>query len=454
MTETQAPYGNNAAPATTEKEMTYIMENGDEMRLTMSMVKKYLVQGRSEFVTDSEILYFMHECKARKLNPFLRQCWLIKYSQKDNAQIIESIQNKRNKARKAEDCKGWTKGLILKDADGNTKRSKGLLLDGETLLGAFFEATPEGWETPYELEINLEGYIKKKQDGNLTAFWSKEKQPSQIMKVAESQGLSALWGDTIGNTYIPEELPSIDMFQGGEGTYEEKVDTSAFDKLVKDVKEKKELEAFIKATAKGNNMAMEAVKAQSVGHFKNFMKAFNTYLKKQAEVAETAKEPEKMVGNSEEEKNWWETEKHWKFLGGEKFISAIKNRAEDLKATDKKIQKAVYDKFLSKNKKEDWPFAKKEEKHKPQLGGNPGYTARNSEDFEAPKSSSSDDPKKEAGEPSPEEDELTQAKSELSELKKGNPGMVERAAYNLKMSVSPMTLDGVTSLIEETLSQR
>jgi len=70
-----------------EKAMVYAMGNGDEMKLTMGMVKKYLVTGKSELITEQELVYFMHECKARRLNPFLRQCWLIKYSEREQAQI-------------------------------------------------------------------------------------------------------------------------------------------------------------------------------------------------------------------------------------------------------------------------------------------------------------------------------------------------------------------------------
>ena len=207
------------APVKEVKEMVYVMANGDEMKLSIATVKKYLVQGHSDIVTDQEVLYFMHECKARKLNPFLRQCWLIKYSTKDNAQIVESIHHKRAKARAAPDCRGWKKGLILEDVKGQLIKSNGMVREGETVIGAFFEATPEGWNVPYELEINLNGYIKKKKDGSITQFWAKEKQPSQIMKVVESQGLSALWGGTIGTNYIPEELPSIDMEAGKNGQY-------------------------------------------------------------------------------------------------------------------------------------------------------------------------------------------------------------------------------------------
>jgi hypothetical protein len=200
-----------------QREMIYQLIDGQEMRLTMGMVKKYLVQGRSEFVTEQELMYFMHECKARKMNPFLRECWLIKYSQKDKAQIVESIHHKRNRARKHSDCQGWEKGIIYQDKDGNLQESPHPFLpEGAILRGAYFEATPKGWAVPYRHEVSLAAIVKRKTDGTFTAFWVPDKQPSQLMKVAESQGLTALWGGEIGVTVIPEEIGEIETTESAE----------------------------------------------------------------------------------------------------------------------------------------------------------------------------------------------------------------------------------------------
>jgi len=276
-------------PEKSEKEMVYAMENGDEIRLTADMVRQFLVQGESAYVTASELMYFMHECKARRLNPFLRQCWLIKYSRTDPAQIVEAIHHKRSKARKAPDCNGWEKGLILLDKKGEIKKSKGLVLDGETVLGAYFIAKPGSWEIPYELEINLSGYIKKKKGGEVTSFWSKENQPSQIMKVVESQGLSALWGDTVGNTSIPEELPApIDFTLDKNGMYEtepHELDTSEFDKLaaIQQI-DKPSDPAFDKylsemAAAQEPKMSVDQFKIESTAQFEELWAHFENWRK-------------------------------------------------------------------------------------------------------------------------------------------------------------------------------
>ena len=39
------------------------------VRLTPAMVRQYLVHGRNELVTDQEVIFFMHICRARSLNP-------------------------------------------------------------------------------------------------------------------------------------------------------------------------------------------------------------------------------------------------------------------------------------------------------------------------------------------------------------------------------------------------
>ena len=268
-----------------EKEMIYTMQNGDEMKLTFNAVRKYLVTGKSELVTEQELLFFMHMCKARKLNPFLRQCWLIKYSS-EAAQIVESIHHKRAKAMDNPTCEGWEKGIIILDKDGNIKRSTGLILEGETLIGGWFKATPKGWKVPYELEINIDGYIKKTKEGSTTAFWSKEKQPSQIMKVVESQGLSALWGNSTGATYIEEELQvdEVTMISNENGKYEQIQDTSKFNSLVCkliDYPPDATLDRFIYITAKANNTTSDELKITASNDFERFWSSFEKWKAKE-----------------------------------------------------------------------------------------------------------------------------------------------------------------------------
>jgi len=345
------------------REMVYEMANGEEMKLTMNMVRRFLVQGRAEFVTESELMYFMHECKARKLNPFLRQAWLIKYSQNDNAQILESIHHKRAKARRAADCKGWRKGIIVKTKDGEIHDSMGIVLEGDTLLGGFFEATPEGWDGPWRLEVNLAGYIKKTAKGAVTKFWSEDNQPSMIAKVAESQGLSALWGDAVGTAVIPGEVSPgedvIDMELGEDG-FTPPAPPKRFKDLAaeKTPLPNKALEAFIKRSAKRLKITDDELEAMAEKDFEAFWKSFKKSLEKPKE---------KLVSDWDQGdwKTWVDT---WKAKGSafvglsmtEKFVEILKVAPEWVR--EEHFNKWSRDSMAKHVGKHRWPLAPPEDK--------------------------------------------------------------------------------------------
>lgn len=335
-----------------EKEMSYTMANGDEMRLTISMVKNYLVQGKSEYVTDPEAIMFMAECKARRLDPFRKECWLIKYSRTGNAAIVESIHHKRAKARAQADCKGWSKGLILTDKQGQTKRSKGLVLEGETLVGAYFEATPDGWIVPYELEINLTGYIGKTQEGKETSFWKTEKQPSQIMKVVESQGLSALWGGTIGTAYIPEELPeAIDFELNQNGTYEEgqtKPTPEEFDRMVAEKIDTSDptFNKYLKEMAANQTpvMTVEQFKSEGAAQFEELWVHFEQWKKLPDKGSGKKKAPDMIIyGGPWDQPQWWRKREGDGVKSG--FGEFVYSNISTFKAAPIKLQGLAIDKW-------------------------------------------------------------------------------------------------------------
>ena len=227
----------------------YEAKDGQEISLSFDTIIKYLVQGRSEFVTRQEMMYFMGICKSRGLNPFAKDCYLIKYSQKEGAAIITAIDYFRKRAKAQRDCKGWKKGIIV-ERKGEIFHSDGLMLSDDVLLGGWFKAKPEGWDEPFLLEVNLKGYIKHKVDGSVTKFWSKENQPSQIAKVAESQGLRTLWPDEFQQLYTQEELGEGEMFKATEevvktdaaSALNDKIKDSPKDEAKTDIYETKEPE--------------------------------------------------------------------------------------------------------------------------------------------------------------------------------------------------------------------
>jgi len=185
----------------------YKAKDGQLINLNTETVRKFLIRGNNQAATNQEIIFFMGICKSRGLNPFKNDCYLIKYGN-DPAAIIMSIDYFRARAKSQPDCAGWQKGIIVKKKEtGEIIQTKGLLdKENEILLGGWFSAQPKGWNQPFELEVNLFNYIKKTKDGRITRFWSEENQPTQIAKVAESQGLRTCWPDEFQGIYLEAEI--------------------------------------------------------------------------------------------------------------------------------------------------------------------------------------------------------------------------------------------------------
>jgi phage recombination protein Bet len=261
-----------------------------EVILNPEIITKYLVRGKPELVSMQEMSFFMGICRARGLNPFAGDCYLIKYAQNDPAAIITSIDFKRARAASQENCQGWQKGIIVRTQTAEIKNTNGLILEGETLIGGWFEATPKGWNVPFKLEVNLKGYLKKTSEGKITRFWQPENQPTMIAKVAESQGLSAVWSRWLGKLYTTDEIPEedmgsgplFDMGQNGSGMLQpEDFDTIAKAHLGDDTRKKAGLEVFLSKTADLQKTDMDSVKASALQYSENFWKSFDAWYSKQ-----------------------------------------------------------------------------------------------------------------------------------------------------------------------------
>ena len=70
-----------------KQELTVIYEaGGEQVKLTPSIVQQYIV-GDSGQITLPEFKFFTELCKVRKLNPFLKEAYCIKYGN-NPAQIV------------------------------------------------------------------------------------------------------------------------------------------------------------------------------------------------------------------------------------------------------------------------------------------------------------------------------------------------------------------------------
>ncbi len=189
--------------------IVYTTKDGKEITLTIDDIKRFLVRGNPEAVTIQELVFFAGVCRARGMDPYAGDCYLIKYGKTDSAAIVTARSYFESRAKAQKDCKGWKAGIIVVDEDGEggeVKRIGALPRPGDRLIGAWFEGHSSKWEFPLELEVDLQMYIKKTKDGHITQFWAPAKQAHMIRKVALVQGLRELWPNEFASLYSPEEM--------------------------------------------------------------------------------------------------------------------------------------------------------------------------------------------------------------------------------------------------------
>ena len=198
---------NNSLVKDKEEKQTMVFDvNGYEVKLNPAIVRKYLLAGNGQ-LTDQEIMYFMAMCKARQLNPFIREVHLIKYGS-TAAQVVVGRDAYQKRATKHKMYNGMETGIWVERNDtGEIIKRNGSILSTtkETLLGGWCKVYRKDWEHAIEVEVNFNEYVGKKSDGTVNSQWS-TKPVTMIVKVAESQALRKAFVEELGGMYEADEL--------------------------------------------------------------------------------------------------------------------------------------------------------------------------------------------------------------------------------------------------------
>lgn len=185
----------NAPAASHEKAITF-QANGEEVKLSLSTVRNYLVSGDGK-VTDQEVVMFINLCRYQHLNPFLNEAYIVKFGDRP-AQLITSKEAFMKRAEANPHFKGSKAGVIVV-RDNQVIYSQGAFaLPTDQIVGGWAEVKRDDREEPIHVEISFKEFSKGQ------ATW-KDMPANMIRKTALVNALREAFPDTLGSLYTEDD---------------------------------------------------------------------------------------------------------------------------------------------------------------------------------------------------------------------------------------------------------
>lgn len=175
---------------------TAIVNRPEDLALTANDVKTYICPAAS----DHEVAEFLRICVRVRLDPFLKQIFLVKYGQQPAA-IVIGLSAYLIWADQNPNYQGYQSGVVVSDANGDVQRREGsATFPGDTLVGGWATGRRKDWAEPQTSTVALEEYDLGQ------ALWNKKK-GTMIEKVAVVQLLRRMFPDEVNKKQ--EELGSV-----------------------------------------------------------------------------------------------------------------------------------------------------------------------------------------------------------------------------------------------------
>ena len=188
----------------------YVTDTGATVKLSPTIIKRYLVSGKGN-VTDQEVMMFLMLCKQQRLDPFLREAYLIKYGSDQPATLVTGKEVFTKRAERHPLFRGCVAGVIVQaeGIEGTEYRPGSLVLEGELIVGGWAKVWKAEREVPYENSVSFKEYVGLKRDGTPNSQWS-TKPATMIRKVAMVQTLREAFPETFSGMYDPDEMSHVE----------------------------------------------------------------------------------------------------------------------------------------------------------------------------------------------------------------------------------------------------
>lgn len=194
-----------------DNQLVEFSANGEKVKLSPAIVRNYLVNGNGQ-ITDQEVVYFINLCKSQGLNPFIKDCYLIKYGSTTPAQMVVSKDVFLKRAERNSEFDGLDAGIIvINNESGELTYRKGAfyLKDREEVVGGWADVFRKNISHPTHIEVSVEEYAGKTKDGKLNSQWA-SKMGTMVRKVAITQALRETFPNDFQQMYSEEEM-NVDM---------------------------------------------------------------------------------------------------------------------------------------------------------------------------------------------------------------------------------------------------
>lgn len=204
-----------------DKEVKYIVGH-EEIKLSVNIVNNFLVSGKNK-LSVAEASMFIQLCKHRKLNPFTKECYPIKYGN-DPAQFIVGKDAFMRKAEENPRYEGHRAGVIVLRNNELVEVEGAFKLKDDTLLGGWAEVYVKGKLHPVVVKVSMQEYSTGKSTWN-------QKPLTMIRKVAIVQAFREAFPSEFGALYTSEEMGIDDtkiVHQNIKQEAENTIDEQAF----------------------------------------------------------------------------------------------------------------------------------------------------------------------------------------------------------------------------------
>lgn len=193
-----------AIARSSETVITYVpLGEVESISLTLSRVKQFLcIPTRSgKMPSDEQVVKYMMLCKAQSLNPWVNDAYLVGYDGKDGPQfsLITAHQSFLKRAEASPEFDGIESGVIVARDDQITERQGDLILNGETLVGAWARVHRRDRKIPSYDALNLKTFDTGR------SRWAADP-AGMIVKCAEASALRKAFPSTLAAMYCKEEM--------------------------------------------------------------------------------------------------------------------------------------------------------------------------------------------------------------------------------------------------------